>query len=65
MPPPTMIPPVRNVQTEERMDIPETSTQPPQRPPSTENPDYISPLKRDIGIGQPGQDHSGHSRKYH
>uniref|UniRef100_A0A915L849 Uncharacterized protein n=1 Tax=Romanomermis culicivorax TaxID=13658 RepID=A0A915L849_ROMCU len=35
MPPPTIIPPIRNVQSEERMDIPGTSTdtQPPQRPP--------------------------------
>uniref|UniRef100_A0A915HUS0 Complementary sex determiner n=1 Tax=Romanomermis culicivorax TaxID=13658 RepID=A0A915HUS0_ROMCU len=56
MPPPTIIPPIRNVQSEERMDIPGTSTgtQPPQRSPSTGNPDYISPLKREPGIGQPG-----------
>uniref|UniRef100_A0A915I4E9 Uncharacterized protein n=1 Tax=Romanomermis culicivorax TaxID=13658 RepID=A0A915I4E9_ROMCU len=40
MPPPTMIPPIRNIQSEERMEIPGTSTgtQPPQRPPSTGNP---------------------------
>uniref|UniRef100_A0A915KVB4 Uncharacterized protein n=1 Tax=Romanomermis culicivorax TaxID=13658 RepID=A0A915KVB4_ROMCU len=65
MPPPTIIPPMRNVQTDERMDIPGTSmgTQQPQRPPSTGNPDYIWPLKRDIGIGQPGRDHSGQRRK--
>uniref|UniRef100_A0A915KGV4 Uncharacterized protein n=1 Tax=Romanomermis culicivorax TaxID=13658 RepID=A0A915KGV4_ROMCU len=39
MPPPTIIPPIRNVQSEEIMDIPGTSmgTQPPQRPPSTKN----------------------------
>uniref|UniRef100_A0A915IYZ4 Uncharacterized protein n=1 Tax=Romanomermis culicivorax TaxID=13658 RepID=A0A915IYZ4_ROMCU len=60
MPPPTMILPIHNVQGEERMDIPRiwTGTQPPQRPPSTGNPDYISPLKRETGIGQPGRDHS-------
>uniref|UniRef100_A0A915HG12 Uncharacterized protein n=1 Tax=Romanomermis culicivorax TaxID=13658 RepID=A0A915HG12_ROMCU len=72
MPLPTIIPPIRNVQSKERMDIPGTSmgTQLPQRPPSTGNPDYISPLKRETGIGQPGKpvlvsgqpgrDHSGH-----
>uniref|UniRef100_A0A915HYA2 Uncharacterized protein n=1 Tax=Romanomermis culicivorax TaxID=13658 RepID=A0A915HYA2_ROMCU len=50
MPPPTMIAPMRNAQTDERMDIPGTSTgmQRPQRPPSMGNPDYISPLKREI-----------------
>uniref|UniRef100_A0A915L5X9 Uncharacterized protein n=1 Tax=Romanomermis culicivorax TaxID=13658 RepID=A0A915L5X9_ROMCU len=50
---------------EERMDILGTSTgtQPPQRPLSTGNPDYISPLKREHGIGQPGRDHSGHRQK--
>uniref|UniRef100_A0A915L3V0 Uncharacterized protein n=1 Tax=Romanomermis culicivorax TaxID=13658 RepID=A0A915L3V0_ROMCU len=65
MPPPTIIPLMRNVQTEERMDIPGTSrgTQQPQRPPSMGNPDYISLLKRDIGIGQPGRDYSGQRRK--
>uniref|UniRef100_A0A915JKT6 Uncharacterized protein n=1 Tax=Romanomermis culicivorax TaxID=13658 RepID=A0A915JKT6_ROMCU len=65
MPPPMIIPPIHNVQSEERMDIPGTwtGTQPPQRPPSTGNPDYISPLKRETGIGQPGRDHSGHRQK--
>uniref|UniRef100_A0A915L302 Uncharacterized protein n=1 Tax=Romanomermis culicivorax TaxID=13658 RepID=A0A915L302_ROMCU len=65
MPPPTIIPPIRNVQSEERMDIPGTSTsmQPPQRPPSRGNLDYISPLKRETGIGLPGRDHSGHRQK--
>uniref|UniRef100_A0A915KK60 Uncharacterized protein n=1 Tax=Romanomermis culicivorax TaxID=13658 RepID=A0A915KK60_ROMCU len=49
MPPPTIIRPIRNVQSKERMDIPgiSTGTQPPQRPLSTGNPDYISPLKRE------------------
>uniref|UniRef100_A0A915HXQ2 Uncharacterized protein n=1 Tax=Romanomermis culicivorax TaxID=13658 RepID=A0A915HXQ2_ROMCU len=52
MPPPGMIPPIRNAQGEERMEIPRTSmgTQPPQGPPSTGNPDYISPLKREHSI---------------
>uniref|UniRef100_A0A915JDY7 Uncharacterized protein n=1 Tax=Romanomermis culicivorax TaxID=13658 RepID=A0A915JDY7_ROMCU len=61
MPPPTIIPPIRSVQGEERMDIPGLSMvmQRPQRPPSAANPDYISPLKRDTEIGQPGRDHSG------
>uniref|UniRef100_A0A915I1Z4 Uncharacterized protein n=1 Tax=Romanomermis culicivorax TaxID=13658 RepID=A0A915I1Z4_ROMCU len=31
---------------------------PPQRPPSAANPDYISRLKWDTEIGQPGRDHS-------
>uniref|UniRef100_A0A915JWI3 Uncharacterized protein n=1 Tax=Romanomermis culicivorax TaxID=13658 RepID=A0A915JWI3_ROMCU len=49
MPPLTMIPPIRNIQSEERMEIPRTltGTQPPQRPPSTGNPEYILPLKRE------------------
>uniref|UniRef100_A0A915HGP6 Uncharacterized protein n=1 Tax=Romanomermis culicivorax TaxID=13658 RepID=A0A915HGP6_ROMCU len=49
MPPPTIIPPIRKAQSEERMDIPRTSmgTQRPQGPPSTGNPDYILPLKRE------------------
>uniref|UniRef100_A0A915IA32 Uncharacterized protein n=1 Tax=Romanomermis culicivorax TaxID=13658 RepID=A0A915IA32_ROMCU len=57
MPPPTIIPPICNVQSEERMDIPGTLTgmQPPQRLRSTGNDDYISPLKREQGIGQPGR----------
>uniref|UniRef100_A0A915HQ49 Uncharacterized protein n=1 Tax=Romanomermis culicivorax TaxID=13658 RepID=A0A915HQ49_ROMCU len=57
MPPPMIIPPIHNLQSEDRMDILRTSTgtQPPQRPPSTGNPDYISPLKRETGIGQPGK----------
>uniref|UniRef100_A0A915IX84 Uncharacterized protein n=1 Tax=Romanomermis culicivorax TaxID=13658 RepID=A0A915IX84_ROMCU len=40
MPPPTMIPPIRRGQGEERMDIPGQSMvmQRPQRPPSTANP---------------------------
>uniref|UniRef100_A0A915KDN8 Uncharacterized protein n=1 Tax=Romanomermis culicivorax TaxID=13658 RepID=A0A915KDN8_ROMCU len=65
MPPPTIIPPICNVQSEERMDIPGTSTgtQPPQRPLSMGNPDYISLLKRETGIGQPGRNHSGQRRK--
>uniref|UniRef100_A0A915KB08 Uncharacterized protein n=1 Tax=Romanomermis culicivorax TaxID=13658 RepID=A0A915KB08_ROMCU len=64
MPPPMIIRPIRSVQGEEGMDIPGQSTviQPPQRPPSTGNPDYISPLKRDTEIGQPGRDHSGQRR---
>uniref|UniRef100_A0A915LB31 Uncharacterized protein n=1 Tax=Romanomermis culicivorax TaxID=13658 RepID=A0A915LB31_ROMCU len=59
MPPPTMIPPT--MQGEERMDIPGLSMvmQPPQRPPSIANPDYILLLKRDTKIGQPGRDRSG------
>uniref|UniRef100_A0A915J329 Uncharacterized protein n=1 Tax=Romanomermis culicivorax TaxID=13658 RepID=A0A915J329_ROMCU len=62
MPPPMIILRICNVQSEERMDISGTSTgtQPPQRPPSMVNPDYISPLKREPSIGQPGRDHSGH-----
>uniref|UniRef100_A0A915IB79 Ameloblastin n=1 Tax=Romanomermis culicivorax TaxID=13658 RepID=A0A915IB79_ROMCU len=61
MPPLTIIPPIRNMQGEEGMDIPGQSTvmQLPQRPQSAANPDYISPLKRDTEIGQPGRDHSG------
>uniref|UniRef100_A0A915HFN9 Uncharacterized protein n=1 Tax=Romanomermis culicivorax TaxID=13658 RepID=A0A915HFN9_ROMCU len=61
MQPPTMIPPMRCVQGEERMDIPGPSMvmQPPQRPPSAANPNYISPLKQDTEIGQPGRNHSG------
>uniref|UniRef100_A0A915IUS5 Uncharacterized protein n=1 Tax=Romanomermis culicivorax TaxID=13658 RepID=A0A915IUS5_ROMCU len=56
MQPPRIIPLIRNVQGKERMDIPRTSTgrQPLQRPPSTGNSEYISPLKREIGMGQPG-----------
>uniref|UniRef100_A0A915HF31 Uncharacterized protein n=1 Tax=Romanomermis culicivorax TaxID=13658 RepID=A0A915HF31_ROMCU len=52
MQPPTIIPLIRNVQSEERMDIPVTSMgmQLPQRPPSMGNPDYVSPLKREPGI---------------
>uniref|UniRef100_A0A915JXH3 Uncharacterized protein n=1 Tax=Romanomermis culicivorax TaxID=13658 RepID=A0A915JXH3_ROMCU len=52
MPPPTVIPPIGNVQGEERMDIPGPSmvTQLPPRPPSTGNPNYISLLKRETGI---------------
>uniref|UniRef100_A0A915JGJ2 Uncharacterized protein n=1 Tax=Romanomermis culicivorax TaxID=13658 RepID=A0A915JGJ2_ROMCU len=63
--PPTIIPPICNVQGEERMDIPGPLTvmQPPQRPPSTGNPDYILPLKRETEIGQPGRDHSGQRHK--
>uniref|UniRef100_A0A915J0Z6 Uncharacterized protein n=1 Tax=Romanomermis culicivorax TaxID=13658 RepID=A0A915J0Z6_ROMCU len=55
MPPPTIIPPIPNIQGEEQMDIPGTSTgtQRPQRPPLTGNPDYISPLKRETGIEKP------------
>uniref|UniRef100_A0A915LD47 Uncharacterized protein n=1 Tax=Romanomermis culicivorax TaxID=13658 RepID=A0A915LD47_ROMCU len=49
MPPPMIIPQIRNLQSEERMDIPGTLTgmQPPQRPPWLGNPDYIWPLKRE------------------
>uniref|UniRef100_A0A915IUF1 Uncharacterized protein n=1 Tax=Romanomermis culicivorax TaxID=13658 RepID=A0A915IUF1_ROMCU len=59
--PQTMIPPMRGLHGEERMDILGLSTvmQPPQRPLSAANPNYISPLKRDTEIGQPGPDHSG------
>uniref|UniRef100_A0A915IPW8 Uncharacterized protein n=1 Tax=Romanomermis culicivorax TaxID=13658 RepID=A0A915IPW8_ROMCU len=65
MPPRKIISPIRNVQGKERMDIPRpsTGTQPPQRPPSAGNPDYISPLKRETRIGQPGRDHSGQRQK--
>uniref|UniRef100_A0A915L043 Uncharacterized protein n=1 Tax=Romanomermis culicivorax TaxID=13658 RepID=A0A915L043_ROMCU len=47
------------------MDIPRQlmGMQLPQRPPSAANPDYISPLKRDTEIGQPGRDHSGQRHK--
>uniref|UniRef100_A0A915HGW9 Uncharacterized protein n=1 Tax=Romanomermis culicivorax TaxID=13658 RepID=A0A915HGW9_ROMCU len=34
-----------------------------QIPPSVGNPDYISPLKRDLPIGQPVRDHSGQRNK--
>uniref|UniRef100_A0A915IUD3 Uncharacterized protein n=1 Tax=Romanomermis culicivorax TaxID=13658 RepID=A0A915IUD3_ROMCU len=52
---------MHNVQGEEMMDIsgPSMGIPPPQRPPSATNPDYISPLKRNMEIGQPGPDHSG------
>uniref|UniRef100_A0A915JTI2 Uncharacterized protein n=1 Tax=Romanomermis culicivorax TaxID=13658 RepID=A0A915JTI2_ROMCU len=65
MPPQTKIRPMRSVQGEERMDIPGPSMvmQPPQRSPSAANPDYISPLKWDTEIGQPGWDHSGQRHK--
>uniref|UniRef100_A0A915J5U7 Uncharacterized protein n=1 Tax=Romanomermis culicivorax TaxID=13658 RepID=A0A915J5U7_ROMCU len=65
MPPTTMIPPMRSMQGEERMDIPRPSMvmPPPQRPPSAANPDYISPLKWDTEIGQQGWDHSGQRHK--
>uniref|UniRef100_A0A915I2T6 Uncharacterized protein n=1 Tax=Romanomermis culicivorax TaxID=13658 RepID=A0A915I2T6_ROMCU len=65
MPPPTIVPRICNAQGEERMEIPRPSmgTQPPQGLPSMGNPDYISPLKREHGIGQPGRDHSGHRQK--
>uniref|UniRef100_A0A915HRN6 Uncharacterized protein n=1 Tax=Romanomermis culicivorax TaxID=13658 RepID=A0A915HRN6_ROMCU len=44
---PTIVPPIRNAQGEERMEIPvpSTGTQPPQGLPSMGKPDYISPLK--------------------
>uniref|UniRef100_A0A915IRV8 Uncharacterized protein n=1 Tax=Romanomermis culicivorax TaxID=13658 RepID=A0A915IRV8_ROMCU len=65
MPPPTMIPPMHSRQGEERMDIPEPfMVMPlPQRPLSATNPNYISPLKRDTEIGQPGRDHSSQQHK--
>uniref|UniRef100_A0A915J1V7 Uncharacterized protein n=1 Tax=Romanomermis culicivorax TaxID=13658 RepID=A0A915J1V7_ROMCU len=65
VPPPTIILPICNVQGEEPMDIPGLSTvvQLLQRPLSTGNPDYIWPLERETGIGQPGRNHSGQRQK--
>uniref|UniRef100_A0A915I1L6 Phospholipid scramblase n=1 Tax=Romanomermis culicivorax TaxID=13658 RepID=A0A915I1L6_ROMCU len=65
VPPPTLIRPMHSVQGEEMMDIPEPSmvVPPPQRPPSATNPNYISLLKQDTEIGQPGRDHSGQQHK--
>uniref|UniRef100_A0A915I3V6 Integrase catalytic domain-containing protein n=1 Tax=Romanomermis culicivorax TaxID=13658 RepID=A0A915I3V6_ROMCU len=66
MPPPTLFLPIHNVQGEEAMDIPGPSTAiaPAQRLVSASNPDYISPLKGDMEIGQWGRDHSSQQNKH-
>uniref|UniRef100_A0A915KI98 Uncharacterized protein n=1 Tax=Romanomermis culicivorax TaxID=13658 RepID=A0A915KI98_ROMCU len=60
-----LIPPMRNVQDKEAMDIPGPSMAAVawQRPASASNPDYILPLKRDTEIDQRGRDHSGQRNK--
>uniref|UniRef100_A0A915L596 Uncharacterized protein n=1 Tax=Romanomermis culicivorax TaxID=13658 RepID=A0A915L596_ROMCU len=61
MPSPTLIPPIWNVQSKEAMEVPGQSMAAavPQRPASAGNPKYISLLKRDTVMGQPGCNHSG------
>uniref|UniRef100_A0A915KUW4 Uncharacterized protein n=1 Tax=Romanomermis culicivorax TaxID=13658 RepID=A0A915KUW4_ROMCU len=65
MPPLTLIPRMRNVQGKEAMDVsrPWMAIAQLQRPASAGNPNYISLLKRDMEIGQPGRDHSGQQSK--